>query len=309
MDVEGALILTKRFRKRSATKRGNLEPAPSLPLRFHPGQLHVVAKAKALRLEATDLRTRVSAGAYDEVERERFYRLAKSATAILHISNPELAARAGLGESFFSTLVRDRRYPKLGNFLRALTAMIEVADERLYDIDRDPNSSAELSNLASIDQRIKQDRANLQLLALSLSQMALDEIEKLDAERPNDPDRSASYEKQRELLQLFAIGFARIARALSVLEDNLAQPIPLKKAAAVVQSVGNGINKWWKKNEGEAIDWAFRLPVLTAGVAALGWAGANMLVGTTAVAALVGGKKVLNAINKRASKVLNEQKR
>jgi hypothetical protein len=61
-------------------------------------------------------------------------------------------------------------------------------------------------------------------------------------------------------------------------------------------------SKWWKKNEQEAIDWAFRISVLTAGVAALGWAGANMLVGTTAAAALVGGKKALKAINKSTSR-------
>jgi hypothetical protein len=132
--------------------------------------------------------------------------------------------------------------------------------------------------------------------------MALAEIERLDAERPNHPERIAGYEKQRELLQLFANGFSRIARALSVLEADIAKPPAVGKAAHVVERVGNGINKWWKENEHEAIDWAFRIPVLTAGVAALGWAGANMLVGTTAVAALVGGKKVLKAISKRTSK-------
>jgi hypothetical protein len=45
-----------------------------------------------------------------------------------------------------------------------------------------------------------------------------------------------------------------------------------------------------------------RVPALTAGVAALGWAGANMTVGTTAVAALVGGSRVFQAISKRGSK-------
>ena len=44
------------------------------------------------------------------------------------------------------------------------------------------------------------------------------------------------------------------------------------------------------------------MPVITAGVAALGWAGANMTVGTTIVAALVGGKKVMKAIRKRSPK-------
>jgi hypothetical protein len=300
--------MKKRFRKSRGAKGRNSVPAPSLPMRLHPEQLHIAAKVKALRSDATDLRTHVSAGAYGETERERFYQLAQIAGVILHVSNPELAERAGLGDTFFSTLVRDRRYPKLESFLRALTAMIEVADELLYDIDRDPTAGGALPNLAKIGERIKQDHANLLLLALSLSQMALDEIEKLDAERPNDPDKIASYEKQRELLQLFANGFARIARALSALEADFGEPVLLGRAANVVESVGNGINKWWKKYEDEAIDWTVRIPVLTAGVAALGWAGANMLVGTTVVAALVGGKKVLKAIGKRATRSVRNKK-
>lgn len=298
--------MAKQFRR---TRLGRVSaPQSPLPLRLHPTQLHGVAKVKALRLEATDLKTQVSAGTYGDTELERFYQLAKNAKVTLQVSNPELAQRAGLGDNFFSALIRDRRYPKLENCLRALTTIIEVADERLYEIDDAPTSSDTVHGVEKIRQRIKQDSAHLLIVALSLSQMALAEIERLDAERPNDPERIASYEKQRELLQLFANGFFRIARALSILEANIAKPPAVGKAAYVVESVGNGINKWWKKNEQEAIDWAFRIPVLTAGVAALGWAGANMLVGTTAVAALVGGKKVLKAISKRASKGASNRK-
>lgn len=289
-------------RLKRTTKGRNPLPAEALPTRLHPGQFHMVAKVKALRAEATDLRIKVSAGGYGDAERERFYRLVKSAGAILHSSNRELAERAQLGDSFFSTLLRDRRYPKLANFLRALTAIIEVANERLFDVDRDPAAGDVLPNLAKISQRIRQDQPQLLLLALSLSQMALDEIEKLDAERPNDPDRIASFERQRELLQIFADGFARIARALSSLKADLTEPILVGKAAKVVESVGNGVSRWWEKNQDEAYDWGLRIPVLTAGVAALGWAGANMVVATTAMAALVGGKKVLKAIGKRRSK-------
>jgi hypothetical protein len=289
-------------RLRRTRSRHDPQPAQILPKRLHPGQLHMVAKVKAFREEAIDLRTKVSAGTYGDTERDRFYQLVNSVKVILHASNTELAERAGLGDSFFSTLLRDRRYPKLANFLRALTAMIEVADERLYDIDRDPTASGALPTRAKISQRIRQDRSDLLILALSLSQIASDELEKLDAERPNDPDRIANFGRQRELLQLFADGFARIARALSSLEADLPGPVLVGKAAKIVESVGNGISKWWRKNEDEAFDWAMRIPVLTAGVAALGWAGANMLVGTTAVAALVGGKKVLKAIDRRASK-------
>ncbi len=72
--------------------------------------------------------------------------------------------------------------------------MIEIADERLYDIDRDPNASSVLPVSAKITQRIRQDRGDLLVLSQSLAQMALDEIERLNAERPNDADRIKEYE-------------------------------------------------------------------------------------------------------------------
>jgi hypothetical protein len=186
--------------------------------------------------------------------------------------------------------------------------MIEIADERLYDIDRDPNASSVLPVPAKITQRIRQDRDDLLVLSQSLAQMALDEIERLNAERPNDPDRIKDYERQRELLTIFADGFARIAHALAVLDADLNHPVKLSKVVKVIESVGNGINRWWKANEDEAIDWAVRIPVLTAGVAALGWAGANMTVGTTVVAALVGGTRVLKAISKRSSTAISKKR-
>lgn len=294
--------MTKSPRKKRRRKGLAALPEPSFPTRLHPHQLHLVAKVKALRSEANALRSQVSAGSYSDPERERFYKIAQNAGLVLRISNPELAERAGLGSAFFSTLIRDRRYPKLANFLRALTAIIDVADERLFDIDREAATSGILPSSSKISQRILQDRQELLTLAQSLSQLAWEEIDKLDAERPNDPDRIASYGKQRELLELFANGFSRIAKELAAIEIDEAEPTLFNNATKAIESVGNGLNRWWKKNSEEAIDWAIRMPVITAGVAALGWAGANMTVGTTIVAALVGGKKVMKAIRKRSPK-------
>src|ERR1700704_6487325 len=107
--------MAKRFRR---TRKGRVSaPEPPQPLRLHPDQLHGVAKVKALRSEARDLRTQVSAGAHGDAERERLYQLAKNAGGTLQVSKHELAQRAGLGDNFFLTLIRDRRYPKLENFL------------------------------------------------------------------------------------------------------------------------------------------------------------------------------------------------
>jgi hypothetical protein len=272
-------------------------PTHSTGLR--PDQTSEIARVRELRKEATDLRARISAGFYNDQDVRRLWKIAEVASSTLHIANPELAERAGLGANFFTTLVRDKRRPKFQNFLRALTVLIEVANERLAHVERDQGADSDTTVPGKITQRIKQDRESLLHLATTLSQLALDEMGKLDAERPNHPDKIASYDRQRELLRIFADGFARIARALSATD---AEPVRLKKAAKVIEAVGDGFNRWWNENGDEVIDWSVRLPVLTASVAALGWAGAPMLLGTSIVAALVGGEKVMKVISKRSAK-------
>jgi hypothetical protein len=173
--------------------------------------------------------------------------------------------------------------------------MLEVADERLGDVDSDPIVAGRVTTSS----RIRRDHAELLLLALSLSKMAHEEIEKLDAELPNDPDAVAKTDKQRELLRIFAEGFDRIATAIAAFAARPNEPVLLGRAGDVVNSVGDQVTRWWKQNGTEVVDWAMRLPVLAGGIAALGWAGANMAIGTTAVAALVGGEKVLKVIRGR----------
>ena len=257
-----------------------------------------IASIKKLRTEAITLRSEASGGSYGEDELRRFYTIIEAAEPTLVMSNVELGERVGLGSGYFGSVARAGRYPKLVNFLRALTSVIEVADERLVHVD-----ALEVRNSASPTaigySRIEQDHAELRALAHSLSLMAREEIEKLEADLPNDSHRIAENKKQRELMALFADGFERIARQLSILSSDPHEPVLLGKAGEVVAEVGKQINNWWTTNAAEAIDWSIRLPIIIAAVGALGWAGANMTVGTTAVAAMVGGRKVLDVIKRR----------
>lgn len=266
-------------------------------VRFRTDQRAQIREARKLRQDASDLRSLVSEGSYGNDELTAFYRLTENAGNILEMSNPELAGRAGLGSSFFSSVSRDGRRPKLTNFLRALTAIIDGANERLFDIDNTKIApSGSLSKKPAGNARILEDHVELLALSTSLSQMAREEIEKLDAELPNHPETIAKNKKQRELLEIFADGFEKIAHALVALAASPTEPVLLGKAGEVVTSVGDQVIVWWKENGAEVIDWAVRLPAFVGGVAALGWAGASMGVATTAVAALVGGDKVLKVI-------------
>lgn len=210
--------------------------------RFHPSQSEQIAKVRLFREEAPDLRSRVATGYYDIQEAMQFWNMASRAGPPLHIANSEPAERAGLGLNFFTTVVRDRRRPKISNFLRALTTIIEIADERLFDVDRQPKTPDDVdSREAIISSRIRKDHDELLAIALSLYQMAKDEIAKLDAERPNDIKAIERNLKQLELLQIFAGGFERIAQALSDLSDSPNEPILLGRAGEVVTSVSNEI--------------------------------------------------------------------
>jgi len=65
--------------RRSRTLRARKKvPEPVMTTRLHPTQLHLIAKVKKLRSEASELRTQVSAGSYGDAERERFYSVAPS---------------------------------------------------------------------------------------------------------------------------------------------------------------------------------------------------------------------------------------
>jgi hypothetical protein len=143
--------------------------------------------------------------------------------------------------------------------------------------------------------RIQSDYTNLLSLAISLEKMARDEIDRLCGERPNDPRTIENNNKQRDLLLILADGFSRLAAALMEYSER-PQPLLAGKAKEIADDIGAQFEVWWKKNAGEAIDWAFRIPTLVASIAALGWTGANMTFGTVAVSALVGGPKVITAM-------------
>lgn len=275
--------------------------SPLTPIHFE--QLHIVRKTKELRARTTELSSRIAKGHYTDADLEELYVLADTAPAILNITRQELAEFAGLGHNFFPTLLRDRRRPKLENFLRALVTITELASERLREVDAAEEASTKDASL-----RISTDYAELLLLASSLAQLAKEEIVKLEEERPNSPEAVLTNSRQQELLSIFADGFGRIARALTIVSRAPGEEIAIRKAAHVVESVGSEINVWWAKNKQEVVDWSIRIPTMAAGIALLGVAGAPATLATTVVAAMIGGEKVVTAIKRGGAKSQRKKK-
>src|SRR5688572_20257778 len=92
-------------------------PDVSPSLRLRPEQQAEIAAVRQLRNAAVNLRTRVSQGSYGDNELGEFWKLAEEAGTTMLASNSELGQRAGLGDGFFTSVSRDRRRPKLTNFL------------------------------------------------------------------------------------------------------------------------------------------------------------------------------------------------
>lgn len=93
------------------------EVAQSPLIRLRGDEVDQIARVKELRREAESLRQAISSkGWYRQDEAERFWALARNASLILKMSNPELADRAGLGSGFFTSVAREKRKPKLENF-------------------------------------------------------------------------------------------------------------------------------------------------------------------------------------------------
>jgi hypothetical protein len=256
-----------------------------------------VRKAQQIRAAARELRDRVSRyGRYDDDDLAQFWHLVSTAGRDLGVANSHLGETGGLTPQFFASMARERRRPKLYNFLRALTAIVDTANERLTEVDS--GTAATFSKA----ERSQQDFNQIRQLATSLAKMAHAEIDQLDRERPNDPSSITKLKKQRDLLKIFAVGFARIASELAELDQTPIGKGVLNKATKAAAAVGKRVETWWEENGNEAVDWGVRLNFFTAGVAALGWAGASMPIATAAVAAIVGGGKVVDAIRDRDKK-------
>jgi hypothetical protein len=262
-------------------------------LRFRADQTTAVTKARELRAQAKELRERVSQGSYDTADLGAFWALVSQAGVTLVASNTELSGRADLGTDFFASVARDRRRPKLTNFLRALSAIIEMANERLLDVDT-PSVSLDIREMS--DDR---DWEGLFMLATSLSQLAHEEAKRIAAERPNDPDAIAKNKSIAELLELFRHGFFRLSLVLKSALGDEVQKAQIVKANKVAQEFADQVGAWWTKNSAEAVDWAIRVPAMAAGIGLLSVVGAPMAMATPIIAAMVGGKKAIDALRNK----------
>lgn len=134
------------------------------------------------------LRSIMAEGNFAEPEYQEFWDLLQSASLVLRASNTELTSRAKVGNGFFSSVPREKRRPKQTNIFKALSAIIDVANERLYDVDRSKAASSIAVDGALTPSVIINKRRELLALSNSLRAIAQREIERLARERPNSDE-------------------------------------------------------------------------------------------------------------------------
>lgn len=158
--------------------------ANAFDFKIRPDQTEHVRAAKEIRARSQKLRDRVAKGSYDNADLNEFWKLASDSPFILRVSNTELSEQAGLGGTFFSTVARDGRKPKLANMLKALEAITATANDRLSDVDRAESSknsgwvqNPHYSNSALTD-KLQQDLLEL-IRQLKVSN-SLSEVQEID---------------------------------------------------------------------------------------------------------------------------------
>ena len=161
-------------------------PSSQFVARISANQLPNIEETNQLRVSAAALRSKVSKGAYDEDDLKVFWELVQTAGIVLRASNPEISERSGLGSEYFSSVARDRRRPKLVNMLKSLTGIVEIANERLADVER-TNTSVEflvgwISNPLRNDSKLadKLQADLVQLIEQLKASNSLSEIKEID---------------------------------------------------------------------------------------------------------------------------------
>lgn len=270
--------------------------------RFSAHQREQLQACKALRLAAEALQGKASEGSYDDADHGHYLKILKDAPQVLQVTNQLLAERAGLGTAFFRTAVSDQRRPKLKNMLSALTAVIKIAAEREGLQERIVRDRFFYPGATELQDQSLQSVA---IMAWGLAHIAREEIAGLDAERPNEPLAVAKNQRLRELLVVFAEGFAKIHAVLNALDVQgpASSPSALStrvRSAAV--KVGKKIDAWFDKHGGSVIGSTAQIGLFVAGVSLAKLGGAQMTIATTAIAAIAGGPTVADVLRGRKRK-------
>lgn len=187
---------------------------------------------------------------------------------------------------------------KLGGEPSAGTAPTSLGPEKpAPDAIGTNDSSGAATQRSNIRMRIARDRESLLLIARNLGEQARSEIKEIEAERPNSVDGIASKERRLGLLAIFRDGSDEIADGLKEIAiDETPSSEGIEKSTKAIERLKDEVDKWLELNSGEFVDWGFRVGAFGLGVAFLSLAGANMSVATPVIAALVGGKKAMDAL-------------
>jgi hypothetical protein len=142
---------------------------------------------------------------------------------------------------------------------------------------------------------IEKDAPYFLLLARSLERQALDEVEELKRQTPNDAVALERHEKRLDLITMFAAGFTEIAAALEAFIANQ-DPVLAGKALSIAKVFSEKVSAWWEAHGVGFIHSGAQIGLVGAGVAMLGLLHVNPDLAALIAGPIAGGKDVVAAI-------------
>jgi hypothetical protein len=136
-------------------------------------------------------------------------------------------------------------------------------------------------------------------MAVFLALLMKDEIQRLEADRPNDPDRLDMQERYIDFLRHVAVGLAEIAATIDAAQserDVAKKTVQYEKASEVASQLGASMLNWISENKDTLVHFSANVAVLGAGTAFLSWCGVPNMASFAASALLLGRSSVREMI-------------
>lgn len=137
-------------------------------------------------------------------------------------------------------------------------------------------------------------------MAVSLTVLVSDEIKRLEAERPNDPDRLDLHNRYIDFLQSVALGLAEIAVAINAAQsepDASKKVARYERASEIASQLGSSMMNWIAQNKDGLVHFSASVGLLGAGTAFLSFCGVPNMASFAASALLLGGSTVKEMVD------------
>ena len=143
---------------------------------------------------------------------------------------------------------------------------------------------------AIVERRLSERPADIREAARALSRAISEQIDELNAQKPNDPDALTRQETFIAFMQGIATGLDELAASLERIriEPSASRGPPYAKSAAIARSLAKSLTKGLEENRASIMACSLRVPVVLGGAALLHLLGVSPDIAAGIAAGLMG---------------------